>query len=103
MKAARFEAVHELKDRYPITWLVCIAKVSRSGYYKWRKAQRFRMARQQRDQIIKEHIMAIHHSRPFYGYPRITVALKKEGNRYYLYCLRTTILLSFCSTRSLQQ
>ncbi|WP_214282995.1 hypothetical protein, partial [Bacillus subtilis] len=41
----------------------------------------------------------IHHSRPFYGYPRITVALKKEGNRYYLYCLRTTILLSFCSTR----
>nr|MDH3082811.1 IS3 family transposase [Bacillus subtilis] len=79
LKARRFEAVHELKDRYPITWLVCIAKVSRSGYYKWRKAQRFRMARQQRDQIIKEHIMAIHHSRPFYGYPRITVALKKEG------------------------
>ncbi|MCG8398785.1 hypothetical protein LWS67_20020 [Bacillus atrophaeus] len=28
---------------------------------------------------MKEHIMAIHHSRPFYGYPRITVALKKEG------------------------
>lgn len=49
MKTARFEAVHELKDRYPITWLVCIAKVSRSGYYKWRKAQRIRMARQQRD------------------------------------------------------
>ncbi len=23
--------------------------------------------------------MAIHHSHPFYGYPRITVALKKEG------------------------
>ncbi|MGQ9010796.1 IS3 family transposase [Bacillus stercoris] len=79
LKSARFEAVHELKDRYPITWLVCIAKVSRSGYYKWRQAQRIRMARQQRDQIIKEHIMAIHHSRPFYGYPRITVALKKEG------------------------
>ncbi|XOT27138.1 hypothetical protein ACLQ7P_20775 [Bacillus subtilis subsp. subtilis] len=58
MKAARFEAVHELKDRYPITWLVCIAKVSRSGYYKWRKAQRIRMAREQREQIIKEHIMA---------------------------------------------
>ncbi|MCY7797460.1 IS3 family transposase, partial [Bacillus spizizenii] len=78
MKTARFEAVHELKDRYPITWLVCIAKVSRSGYYKWRKAQRIRMARQQREQIIKEHIMAIHHSRPFYGYPQITIALKKE-------------------------
>ncbi|MEC1693836.1 IS3 family transposase, partial [Bacillus mojavensis] len=79
MKTVRFEAVHELKDRYPITWLVCIAKVSRSGYYKWRKAQRIRMARQQREQIINEHIMAIHHSRPFYGYPRITIALKKEG------------------------
>ncbi|MCY9376708.1 IS3 family transposase [Bacillus sp. T17B1] len=79
MKTARFEAVHELKDRYPITWLVCIAKVSRSGYYKWCKTQRIRMARQQREQIIKEHIMAIHHSRPFYGYPRITIALKREG------------------------
>ncbi|MEC0533904.1 IS3 family transposase [Bacillus spizizenii] len=79
LKTARFEAVHELKDRYPITWLVCIAKVSRSEYYKWRKAQRIRMARQQREQIIKEHIMAIHHSRSFYGYPRIAIALKKEG------------------------
>ncbi|MEK5081522.1 IS3 family transposase [Bacillus sp. FSL H8-0515] len=79
LKTARFEAVHELKDRYPITWLVCIAKVSRSGYYKWRKTQRIRMARQQREQIIKEHIMAIHHSRPFYGYPRITITLKREG------------------------
>lgn len=37
------------------------------------------MARQQREQIIKEHIMAIHRSRPFYGYPRITIALKREG------------------------
>ncbi|QDZ94597.1 transposase [Bacillus altitudinis] len=23
--------------------------------------------------------MAIHHSRPFYGYPRVTITLKKEG------------------------
>ncbi|MCY7540300.1 IS3 family transposase [Bacillus pumilus] len=73
------EAVHELKSLYPLTWLVCIAKVSRSGYYKWRKNQRIRMERQLKEQILKEHIMAIHHSRPFYGYPRVTIALKKEG------------------------
>lgn len=75
----RFEVVHELKSFYPLTWLVSIAKVSRSGYYKWRKNQKIRMERQLKEQILKEHIMAIHHSRPFYGYPRVTIALKKEG------------------------
>ncbi|MCC9090743.1 IS3 family transposase, partial [Bacillus pumilus] len=79
LKTARFEAVHELKGLYPLTWLVCIAKVSRSGYYKWHKNQRMRMERQQKEQLLKEHLMAIHHSRPFYGYPRVTIALKKEG------------------------
>ncbi|WP_226568248.1 IS3 family transposase [Bacillus stratosphericus] len=79
MKTAWFEAVHELKNLYPLTWLVCIAKVSRSGYYKWFKNKRTRMERKQNEQLLKEHIMAIHHSHPFYGYPRMTVALKKEG------------------------
>ncbi|MEK5495918.1 IS3 family transposase [Bacillus sp. FSL M8-0077] len=81
LKNVRFEVVHELKSFFPLTWLVCIAKVSRSGYYKWRKNQKIRMERQLKEQILKEHIMAIHHSRPFYGYPRVTIALKKEGFR----------------------
>lgn len=38
-----------------------------------------RMEWQQKEQLLKEHLMAIHHSRPFYGYPRVTIALKKEG------------------------
>nr|WP_089374185.1 IS3 family transposase [Bacillus altitudinis] len=79
LKNVRFEAVHELKSFFPLTWLVCIAKVSRSGYYKWRKNQKIRMERQLKEQTLKEHIMAIHLSRPFYGYPRVTIALKKEG------------------------
>ncbi|PCK22343.1 IS3 family transposase, partial [Bacillus pumilus] len=79
LKTARFEVVHELKHLYPLTWLVCIAKVSRSGYYKWRKTQQVRMKRLLQEQLLKEHMMAIHHSSPFYGYPRMTVALKKEG------------------------
>lgn len=37
------------------------------------------MQRHKRDQIIKEHMMAIHQNRPFFGYPRMQIALKKEG------------------------
>lgn len=37
------------------------------------------MERRQRDRVLKEHIMAIHHSHPFYGCPRMVTALKKEG------------------------
>jgi putative transposase len=62
-----------------LTWLVEIAEVSRAGYYKWRSTESKRKTRQQRDQILKEHLLAIHRSRPFYGYPRMQVALRKEG------------------------
>lgn len=41
--------------------------------------ERKRETRQQRDQILKEHLLAIHRSCPFYGYPRMQVALRKEG------------------------
>ncbi len=33
------------------------------------------------EQVLKEHIMAIHRTRPFYEYPRIKMALRKEGLR----------------------
>lgn len=62
-----------------MTWLVEIAEVSRAGYYKWRSTESKRKTRQQRDQILKEHLLAIHRSRPFYGYPRMQAALRKEG------------------------
>jgi putative transposase len=62
-----------------LTWLVEIAEVSRAGYYKWRSTESKRKTRQQRDQILKEYLLAIHRSRPFYGYSRMQVALRKEG------------------------
>lgn len=37
------------------------------------------MERQQYEQVLKEHLMAIHHTRPFYGCPRLQMALRKEG------------------------
>ncbi|WP_429748714.1 MULTISPECIES: IS3 family transposase [unclassified Bacillus (in: firmicutes)] len=78
-KVKRFEIIHELHKNYPITWLVTIAGVSRSGYYKWRETEKVRRKRYQYEQLLKKHLMAIHHTRPFYGCPRLQIALKKEG------------------------
>jgi transposase InsO family protein len=68
-----------MKERYPLTWLVKIAEVSRSGYYKWQATVEKRSFREQEEQILKEHMMAIHQKRPYFGYPRMQMALRKEG------------------------
>jgi len=68
-----------LARRYPVTWLVEIAKVSRAGYYKWKTGQEQRAARQQDDQILQEQMLAIHKIHPYFGYPRMQIALKKNG------------------------
>ncbi|MDF9413886.1 hypothetical protein E1B06_19730 [Brevibacillus laterosporus] len=34
-KVNRFLIINELRKKYPLTWLVEIARVSRSDYYKW--------------------------------------------------------------------
>ncbi|MGJ3545511.1 IS3 family transposase [Bacillus subtilis] len=79
LKAARFEAVHELKNHYPIILLVVIYKLLRAGYCKWRKTQRIRSG---------EVAERLDHERTHHGHSsfthllwlsRITVALKKEG------------------------
>jgi putative transposase len=64
---------------YPITWLVEIAQVSRAGYYKWWNTEEKRKERQQHEMNLKEHIVAIHLKYPFFGYPRMEIALRKEG------------------------
>ncbi len=64
---------------YPITWLVEIAQVSRAGYYKWQNTEENRRERRQQEMNIKEHLVAIHLKCPFYGYPRMQIALRKEG------------------------
>lgn len=78
-KSKRFEVIHELRKRYSISALVKVAQVSRAGYYKWLHSQKNRSMKQNKDTILKEHILSIHHQYPFYGYKRVRVALKREG------------------------
>jgi hypothetical protein len=59
--------------------LLEIAEVLLAGYYKWRKACERAHQHVQQEHILKDHIMAIHRLRPYYGYLRMTVALRKEG------------------------
>ncbi|WP_409995168.1 IS3 family transposase [Brevibacillus brevis] len=78
-KITRFTIINELSKQYPITWLVEIAEVSRSGFYKWLKTKEKQSARQKQNQNLKEHIIAIHKTHPYYGYPRMRIALRKKG------------------------
>lgn len=55
--------------------LLYFSGLSRSGYYKWKKA----ISRVNSEADITAHIKALHSMRPFYGYRRITVALRREG------------------------
>jgi transposase InsO family protein len=70
-----FRIVDGLRARHPLPVLLHHAGLSRSGYYKWKSAG----AREDNDKVIVEHIKAIHSLRPFYGYRRIKVALRREG------------------------
>ena len=79
LKVARFEIIYELKGKYPVSWLVLIAKVSRSGYDKWEATREMRAERQKQEHLLREKIMMIHQKRPSFGYPRVQIALKKEG------------------------
>jgi putative transposase len=78
-KKDRFSIIDALRLKYPLPWLFKIAEVSRAGYYKWRASRERAKEREQMEQNVKEHIMAIHRLRPYYGYLRMTVALRKEG------------------------
>lgn len=60
---------------HSLTILLHFSGLSRSGYYKWKKAS----ARANGDADIMAHIKAIHSLRPFYGYRRMAVALRREG------------------------
>jgi Transposase and inactivated derivatives len=78
-KQARFETIEELMLRYPVVVLCKIAEVSRAGFYKWRSASSAQKQRLDRDADVKEHILAIHRLRPYFGYIRMSTALRKEG------------------------
>ena len=74
----RYRIIEGMKSRYPITWLTEMAKVERSGYYKWLKNGKVSL-RKQDDIVLKEHILAIHHRYKMYGYPRMKIALLDKG------------------------
>jgi putative transposase len=78
-KQARFETIEEMKEKYSLVELCNIADVSRAGYYKWKSAVEARKARVEQDADLKEHILAIHRLRPYFGYIRMQIALGKEG------------------------
>lgn len=69
----------ELRHLHGITDLLAIAGIPRSSYYKWRATQPQREAKQDRDQEIKKHMMAVHFAQPEFGYPRMMTALWEAG------------------------
>ncbi|WP_342440656.1 hypothetical protein MHB40_13255 [Lysinibacillus sp. FSL K6-0057] len=46
----RYRIIEEMKDRYPITKLTEMAKLERSGYYKWLKNGKISLRK--RDDIV---------------------------------------------------
>jgi hypothetical protein len=68
-----------MTSRFPAILLCSIAEVSRSGHYEWLATYETRRARLDEDAMLKEHILAIHRIRPYYGYFRMRTALRKEG------------------------
>ncbi|MEX3618210.1 hypothetical protein [Paenibacillus glucanolyticus] len=63
-KAIRCEIIEELRQEYPLKWLLQLADVSRAGYYKWRQRASEMDARKQQERLLEEHIMALHRLHP---------------------------------------
>ncbi|MDN4621115.1 IS3 family transposase, partial [Paenibacillus sp. PsM32] len=76
---ARCESVQEMSRRYPLSTLCKLAEISRAGYYKWKKGHLMREQRQNRDADLKAHLLNIHRLRPYFGVPRMQMALRREG------------------------
>ncbi|MNI14205.1 Integrase core domain protein [compost metagenome] len=78
-KTVRFGIIEKMRKRYSLNCLVELANVSRAGYYKWRKAQQTARQRKEKDSLLEAHMLSIHRLHPYFGYLRMTVALRKEG------------------------
>lgn len=80
-KVARFQIIEDLRVRHRLGWLLKLAAVSRSGYYKWRKSLHAAKERRQKQHELESHLLAIHRMHPYFGYLRMTIALRREGIR----------------------
>ena len=77
-KLVRFEFIHTEKANFPIQILCRVLEVSRSGYYRWRRAEPSKHSKQ--DEQLKVEIKAIHsESRGTYGSPRVHAELQAKG------------------------
>ena len=67
-----------MQSDYPITLLCAVMAVSRRGYHAWASGRRD--ARERRDEQLRPKIRAAFTaSRQSYGYPRLTVELREQG------------------------
>ncbi|WP_442865150.1 IS3 family transposase [Alkalihalobacillus sp. CinArs1] len=75
----KYETVEELREETPVSWLLEIASLQPSSYYKWRACKAKREERDNQDHDIKMHMMGIHFLHPETGYPTMTRLLKESG------------------------
>lgn len=76
----KYQFMQEHTETYKAKSMCKMLKVSRSGYYAWRRRQPSLCQRDNED--LLGHIRKIHtQSRRLYGSPRITEALKEQGLR----------------------
>ncbi|WP_396989404.1 IS3 family transposase [Nonomuraea sp. C10] len=79
---SRFEFVDDHRDVFGVKRLCWVLKVSRSGFYRWRKAAPARAERAAADAVLAAEIRHIHGEFDgTYGSPRITAELRAQGRR----------------------
>ncbi len=80
MKQREFEFIHAMKNEHNIKSLCAAAKVSRSGYYRWRARSEQILPREiENQQILVKAKQIYEESCGIYGYRRIGFALRNEG------------------------
>ena len=74
----KFQFIEDYRDEFPVIRMCKVLKVSRSGYYAWRK--RPPSARERANRELYKEIKAVYYrSHETYGSPRIYRALKRQG------------------------
>ncbi|WGV57405.1 IS3 family transposase [Brevibacillus brevis] len=83
-QSKRFAIVNDLVNQgYSILLLCHLAKVSRSGYYRWMKRQAITSPKQLEDEQVKEKVAECFHKvRGIYGYRRIKVWIEKKYEQH---------------------
>lgn len=76
----KYRFMEECRDRFKLKRMSKVLRVSRSGYYQWRK--RLPSNRERDNQRLLEEIREVYNSRRrVYGSPRITAEINSKGTR----------------------